>query len=171
MSGETLVEMREQAYDSEDLLQRLLAKYPDLLAGGDQLAGSPRASHQPAAAPPQLPGRRSSARRTRRRWRATAERRNTQAANRYRSHLVRTPRTRPGTHQTTGSRCCCPRPRTPTPAASLPRADGWLTGRPRAPWLGADLEVVVAVPPQPHHPRASPGQLPHPDFRITKLSP
>ena len=41
LSGETLVEMREQAYDSEDLLQRWLAKYPDLLAG-DQLAGSPR---------------------------------------------------------------------------------------------------------------------------------
>jgi hypothetical protein len=33
--------MREQAYDSEDLLQAWLAKYPDLLAG-DQLAGSPR---------------------------------------------------------------------------------------------------------------------------------
>jgi hypothetical protein len=43
LSGETLVEMREQAYDSEDLLQRWLAKYPDLLAG-DQLAGS----HHPA---------------------------------------------------------------------------------------------------------------------------
>jgi hypothetical protein len=42
LSGETLVEMREQAYDSEDLLQRWLAKYPYLLAGGDQLAGSPR---------------------------------------------------------------------------------------------------------------------------------
>jgi len=42
LSGETLIEMREQAYDSEDLLQRWLAKYPDLLAGGDQLAGSPR---------------------------------------------------------------------------------------------------------------------------------
>ena len=41
LSGEKLVEMREQAYDSEDLLQELLAKYPDLLAG-DQLAGSPR---------------------------------------------------------------------------------------------------------------------------------
>lgn len=40
LSGEKLVEMREQAYDSEDLLQELLAKYPDLLAG-DQLAGSP----------------------------------------------------------------------------------------------------------------------------------
>lgn len=41
LSGEKLVEMREQAYDSEDLLQTWLAKYPDLLAG-DQLAGSPR---------------------------------------------------------------------------------------------------------------------------------
>ena len=41
LSGEKLVEMREQAYDSEKLLQELLAKYPDLLAG-DQLAGSPR---------------------------------------------------------------------------------------------------------------------------------
>jgi hypothetical protein len=42
LTGEKLVEMREQAYDSEDLLQRWLAKYPNLLAGGDQLAGSPR---------------------------------------------------------------------------------------------------------------------------------
>jgi hypothetical protein len=41
LSGENLVEMREQAYDSEDLLQAWLAKYPNLLAG-DQLAGSPR---------------------------------------------------------------------------------------------------------------------------------
>jgi hypothetical protein len=41
LSGEQLVEMREHAYDSEDLLQALLAKYPNLLAG-DQLAGSPR---------------------------------------------------------------------------------------------------------------------------------
>lgn len=41
LSGEQLVAMREQAYDSEDLLQALLAKYPHLLAG-DQLAGSPR---------------------------------------------------------------------------------------------------------------------------------
>ena len=40
LSGEQLVEMREHAYDSEDLLQELLAKYPSLLAG-DQLAGSP----------------------------------------------------------------------------------------------------------------------------------
>lgn len=42
LNGDQLVEMREQAYDSEDLLQALLAKYPDLLAGGDELAGSPR---------------------------------------------------------------------------------------------------------------------------------
>src|SRR5215472_15558078 len=42
LTGETLVEMREQPYDSEELLQKLLARYPDLLAGGDQLAGSPR---------------------------------------------------------------------------------------------------------------------------------
>lgn len=42
LSGEKLVEMREQAYDSEDLLQAWLAKYPNLLAGGGQLAGSPR---------------------------------------------------------------------------------------------------------------------------------
>jgi hypothetical protein len=41
LSGEQLVEMHEQAYDSEDLLQALLAKYPNLLAG-DQLAGTPR---------------------------------------------------------------------------------------------------------------------------------
>lgn len=41
LSGERLVEMREQAYDFEELLQRLLVKYPSLLAG-DQLAGSPR---------------------------------------------------------------------------------------------------------------------------------
>src|SRR6266508_3807970 len=38
--GEELVEMREQPYDSEDLLQTLLAEYPNLLA--DQLAGYPR---------------------------------------------------------------------------------------------------------------------------------
>lgn len=35
-SGDQLVEMREQPYDSEDLLQRLLATHPDLLAG-DQI--------------------------------------------------------------------------------------------------------------------------------------
>ena len=38
LNGEELVEMHEQPYDSEDLLQTLLAKYPNLLAGGDQLA-------------------------------------------------------------------------------------------------------------------------------------
>lgn len=42
LRGEQLVEMREQSYDSENLLQELLAKYPDLLGGGDQFAGSPR---------------------------------------------------------------------------------------------------------------------------------
>jgi hypothetical protein len=41
LSGEKLIEMREQAYDPEDLLQAWLAKYPNLLAG-EQLAGSPR---------------------------------------------------------------------------------------------------------------------------------
>lgn len=35
-SHDQLVEMREQPYDSEDLLQRLLARYPNLLAG-DQI--------------------------------------------------------------------------------------------------------------------------------------
>ena len=37
-----LVEMNEQAYDSEDLLQTLLAKYPSLLAGSQIDAKSPR---------------------------------------------------------------------------------------------------------------------------------
>jgi hypothetical protein len=32
-ADERLVEMREQPYDSEELLQRLLASYPSLLAG------------------------------------------------------------------------------------------------------------------------------------------
>jgi hypothetical protein len=41
LRGEELVEMREQAYDSEDLLQTWLAKHADLLAG-NQLAGAPR---------------------------------------------------------------------------------------------------------------------------------
>jgi hypothetical protein len=41
LSGDELLEMREQAYDSEDLLQTLLARYPNLLAG-DQPAESPR---------------------------------------------------------------------------------------------------------------------------------
>jgi hypothetical protein len=30
---EKLVELREEPYDSEDLLQRLLASYPSLLSG------------------------------------------------------------------------------------------------------------------------------------------
>jgi hypothetical protein len=34
-----LVEMREAAYEAEDVLQELLAKYPSLLAG-DQLSGT-----------------------------------------------------------------------------------------------------------------------------------
>jgi hypothetical protein len=34
-----LVPMTEAPYDSEDVLQELLAKFPDLLAG-DQLAGA-----------------------------------------------------------------------------------------------------------------------------------
>jgi hypothetical protein len=42
LNGDQLVEMREQPYDSEDLLQKLLASYPDLLAGGGELAGAPR---------------------------------------------------------------------------------------------------------------------------------
>jgi hypothetical protein len=42
LNGEELVAMHEQPYDSEDLLQTLLAKYPDLLAGGDEAAGSSR---------------------------------------------------------------------------------------------------------------------------------
>jgi hypothetical protein len=35
-SNDQLVRMDEQPYDSEDLLQELLAKYPNLLAG-DQM--------------------------------------------------------------------------------------------------------------------------------------
>jgi hypothetical protein len=31
--NDELVELTEQVYDSEDLLQRLLAQYPNLLAG------------------------------------------------------------------------------------------------------------------------------------------
>ena len=38
----TLIEMNEQAYDSEELLQRLLADYPSLLAGGQVDVVSPR---------------------------------------------------------------------------------------------------------------------------------
>jgi hypothetical protein len=42
LNGETLVEMRERPYDSEDILQRWLADYPSLLSADDQLVGSPR---------------------------------------------------------------------------------------------------------------------------------
>lgn len=42
LRGDELVAMREQPYDSEDLLQALLAKHPDLLAGGEEVAGSAR---------------------------------------------------------------------------------------------------------------------------------
>jgi hypothetical protein len=37
-----LVEMREQAYDSEAVLQELLVKYPNLLAGDESLGDRPR---------------------------------------------------------------------------------------------------------------------------------
>src|SRR5690606_38476461 len=37
-----LVEMRESSYDSEDLLQRLLARYPTFLAGDQIDRASPR---------------------------------------------------------------------------------------------------------------------------------
>ena len=37
-----LVEMNEAAYDSEDLLQQLLAKYPNLLAGDQMDRAAPR---------------------------------------------------------------------------------------------------------------------------------
>ena len=40
--GDELVELRESAYDSEDLLQRLLASYPSLLAGDQMDLQSPR---------------------------------------------------------------------------------------------------------------------------------
>lgn len=40
LNGDDLVEMREQPYDSEDVLQTLLEKYPNLLAG-DQIASAP----------------------------------------------------------------------------------------------------------------------------------
>jgi hypothetical protein len=42
LSGEDLVAMHEQPYDSEDLLQTLLAKYPELIAGESAGAPSPR---------------------------------------------------------------------------------------------------------------------------------
>ncbi|HSH95481.1 MAG TPA: hypothetical protein VK968_15165 [Roseimicrobium sp.] len=41
-SDETLVELTEQPYDSEDLLQQLLAKYPSLLAGNQMDSTKPR---------------------------------------------------------------------------------------------------------------------------------
>ena len=41
-SGETLVAMQETAYDAEDVLQVLLADYPDLLAGDQMRPGAPR---------------------------------------------------------------------------------------------------------------------------------
>jgi hypothetical protein len=41
-SDDQLVEMTEQAYDSEDLLQVLLAKYPSILAGDQVNASAPR---------------------------------------------------------------------------------------------------------------------------------
>ena len=40
--GDKLIEMTEQEYDSEDLLQELLAKYPSLLAGDQINNNSPR---------------------------------------------------------------------------------------------------------------------------------
>jgi hypothetical protein len=40
--NDELVEMNEQLYDSEDLLQTLLAKYPSLLAGSQIDAKAPR---------------------------------------------------------------------------------------------------------------------------------
>lgn len=41
-SNGELVEMREQAYDSEDVLQELLATYPNLLSGDQINPSSPR---------------------------------------------------------------------------------------------------------------------------------
>jgi len=41
-SGGELVEMKEQAYDSEDVLQELLAKYPNLLVGDQMDVATPR---------------------------------------------------------------------------------------------------------------------------------
>jgi len=40
--GDDLVEMTEQPYDSEDILQELLAKYPNLLAGDQMDSSDPR---------------------------------------------------------------------------------------------------------------------------------
>src|ERR1700716_3634934 len=41
-SGGELVEMKEQPYDSEEVLQELLAKYPNLLAGDQMDSAAPR---------------------------------------------------------------------------------------------------------------------------------
>jgi hypothetical protein len=41
-SGGELVEMKEQSYDTEDVLQKLLARYPNLLAGDQMDAAAPR---------------------------------------------------------------------------------------------------------------------------------
>ena len=40
LQGDELVEMRQQPYDSENVLQTLLAKYPNLLAGEQTSSGS-----------------------------------------------------------------------------------------------------------------------------------
>ncbi len=40
--GETLVPLTQKAYDSEDLLQTLLEKYPSLLAGDQVNPKAPR---------------------------------------------------------------------------------------------------------------------------------
>ena len=48
----TLVEMSERAYDSEDLLQTLLAKYPSILAGDQMHAADPRCSKSRRPSPP-----------------------------------------------------------------------------------------------------------------------
>ena len=42
LNGEDLVAMHEQPYDSEGLLQTLLERYPELIAGSDEATGSPR---------------------------------------------------------------------------------------------------------------------------------
>ncbi|HEY3545489.1 MAG TPA: hypothetical protein VGK17_05290, partial [Propionicimonas sp.] len=41
-SGERLVAMKEAAYDAEEVLQRLVADYPDLLAGDQMRPAAPR---------------------------------------------------------------------------------------------------------------------------------
>ncbi len=42
VQGDELVELTSEAYRSEELLQHLLARYPDLLAGGQMDEQSPR---------------------------------------------------------------------------------------------------------------------------------